>query len=120
MDNLSRIIGLILVVAGFYALVSLAGNFEDLIYGFKESPLHLFVMENIANESTIKYGDIDIVLPEGFFNLVSLFFGFMFLGLWLRIGATMLHTGSKLASHDMQVIGKKIDDLKEKMKDIRD
>lgn len=118
MDNLPRIIGIILIITGFYALVSLAVSFQDVIFNFKDSQLHYFVMENIGNDFIIKYGDKDIIISQGVFNFISLLFGFLFLNIWLKIGVAMMKTGGDLASSDINAVSKKIDALKNKIKDI--
>jgi hypothetical protein len=120
MDNLPRVVGLILISVGFYALVSLAVSFEDIIFNFKESQLHNFVMENIGDNFIVKYGDIDIVISQGVFNFMSLLFGFLFLNIWLKIGVAMLKAGGQLASTDVNAVSKKIDDLKNRINEIQE
>jgi hypothetical protein len=120
MDNFPRIVGLILIGVGFYALVSLAANFEDIIFNFKNSQLHNFVMENIGDNFIVKYGDKDIVISQGVFNFMSLLFGFLFLNIWLKIGVAMMKAGGQLASTDINAVSKKIDDLKNRIKEMQE
>lgn len=120
MDNFPRVVGLILIAVGFYALVSLAVSFEDIIFNFKESQLHNFVMENIGDNFIVKYGNIDIVISQGVFNFMSLLFGFLFLNIWLKIGVAMMKAGGQLASADVNAVSKKIDGLKNRINEIQE
>lgn len=112
MEILRKVIGSVLIVTGFIMLVFLATNFESQVYNAEKNPMYRMMIERSGQPLTIMVEDKSIILDEGWSWVISMVLTFLYLTVWLQIGVKMLGAGARMFNSELDLLSRKIDNLK--------
>lgn len=117
MEELRKAIGLLLIIIGSLMLIILAFNFETYVLGFKDGPIYTILSEDVGGEFILSFNGQEIKTNGGGLSIITLFFTFMFLSLWLKIGGKILEAGAKIFSPELRTLKDQIEELTSKVKE---
>ena len=111
MEDTKKSIGALLTIVGVGMLVLLIANLGSYVEDFRSNPIYIYVAGFDPSVTPIKFGDHELVIPKEYLSIVALFFGFMFLKIWLEAGLVLIKSGRDLISDDVKRLGKLISDI---------
>ncbi|MDJ1176118.1 hypothetical protein [Roseofilum capinflatum] len=115
MEISKKHIGIFLITTGILVLFMLLFKLEPYLLEFSSNPIYEFIVgseEEMRQIAIANNGDqVTIELPLGFLRIVALFFGFMFLRIWLDIGSKLISVGRELMTDDVKNLEKLLDKL---------
>lgn len=117
MEDLRKFIGLSLIIIGAMTLISLAFNLESYVFEFKTGPIYTLLAEDMGENFRIAFNGNILSVDGGSLSIIALLFTFMFLNIWLKIGWTVLRSGSRIFSPELSALKEKIEGLPNKIKD---
>ncbi len=111
MKSLAKYIGAALVILGVIILVLLFINLSDYIQEFSYNPIYQYIMATDSESGFVKLAETEIYVSNNLMRIIALFFGLMFLHLWLKIGAALIKAGRSLIIDDMENVKSLLDSL---------
>jgi len=104
LENFKKYLGLALIVLGAVVLISLASTLSTYIQDFSSSPIHIYVTGFDTLEKPLAFSENEVSIPKEYLNIVALYLGFVFLGIWLKVGVALITSGNKLVVDDVENI----------------
>lgn len=102
LDNMRKNVGAFLVALGVIILLMLVFNLTEYINDFTNNPIHDYIVGTEKVIEPITFGSTEIMLPSSILNIAALFLGIMLLRIWLEIGISLINTGRKLITDDIE------------------
>lgn len=81
------------ISAGIILLILLVVHLVMYMDDFTQHPIHQYLAELNPESKPIQFGDTTIIVPDGYFKIAALFFGFWMVAIWINLAKTIIEIG---------------------------